>query len=64
MPCSQRRCPMSNFLQVKKAVGNKATLEQIWDSTLYHLHDLPFAEDLNDMQDVFTPFKNKVKCIG
>lgn len=44
-------------------MGHKARVEQIWDSTLYHLHDLPFAEDLNDMGDVFTPVKNKVSSI-
>jgi hypothetical protein len=36
-------------------------LELLWGSTLYHKDDLPFAEGLRDMPDMFTPFKDKVR---
>merc|ERR1711871_195838 len=47
---------------IKPAAGGK--LIRIWGSTLYHLDDLPFDEELNSLPDVFTPFRNKVesKC--
>lgn len=47
-------------MQLKRALGSKARLERLWDGTLYHPADLPFAENMNDMPDVFTPFRNKV----
>lgn len=31
------------------------------DATLYHRDDIPFAKDLKDMPDTFTPFKEKVE---
>lgn len=40
-----------------KRAGGK--LELHWGSTLFHKDDLPFAEDLGNMPDVFTPFKQK-----
>ncbi|KAI7840945.1 hypothetical protein COHA_005375 [Chlorella ohadii] len=46
--------------KVKSAVaaaGGK--LELWWGPTMYHLDDLPFREDLSDLPDVFTPFKQK-----
>ena len=52
-------------LQVKRAVSGKAGLEQFWDGTLHHRSDLPYAEDLHDLQDVFTPFRNKAStCLA
>jgi deoxyribodipyrimidine photo-lyase len=30
-------------------------------NTLYHLEDLPFRRDFQDMQDTFTPFKERVE---
>jgi deoxyribodipyrimidine photo-lyase len=49
--------------QVKSAVGAAGgKLELHWGSTLYHLDDLPFkSADLQDLPDVFTPFKQKVE---
>jgi deoxyribodipyrimidine photo-lyase len=47
--------------QVRNALSGKAKLESLWGHTLYHPDDLPFDNDLSDMQDVFTPFKNKVE---
>ena len=46
-------------VQLKRALKGKGQLQIVWDSTLYHKDDLPFS-DLNDMPDVFTPFRNKV----
>lgn len=42
-----------------KAAGS--TLELHWGSTLFHIDDLPFKDldNLSDMPDVFTPFKQK-----
>lgn len=46
--------------KVKSAVGAAGgKLELWWGSTMYHLDDLPFREDLKDLPDVFTPFKQK-----
>ena len=42
--------------------GNKQNkLIKIWGSTLYHRDDLPYADDLSDLPDGFTPFRNKVE---
>jgi len=49
-------------LQVERAVKGKASITRIWDGTLHELEELPFAEDLHDMPDVFTPYRNKVWC--
>jgi deoxyribodipyrimidine photo-lyase len=32
---------------------------ELWGNTLYHIDDIPFAKNLNDMKNVFTPFRNK-----
>ncbi|EEC49587.1 cry-dash from the cryptochrome/photolyase family [Phaeodactylum tricornutum CCAP 1055/1] len=39
----------------------QAKVQQIWGSTMYELDDLPFATDLANMPDTFTPFRNKVE---
>ncbi|GKY91217.1 hypothetical protein MPSEU_000094300 [Mayamaea pseudoterrestris] len=39
----------------------RAKLQQIWGSTMYELTDLPFDENLSNMPDTFTPFRNKVE---
>ncbi|KAG7670913.1 hypothetical protein Ndes2437A_g04546 [Nannochloris sp. 'desiccata'] len=47
---------------VKSALKGKGSkLELHWGSTLFHIDDLPFKdlENLSDMPDVFTPFKQK-----
>jgi deoxyribodipyrimidine photo-lyase len=38
--------------------------ESVWGSTLYDLKELPYQDDLIDMPDTFTPFRNTVekKC--
>jgi deoxyribodipyrimidine photo-lyase len=33
----------------------------IWGSTMYDIQDLPYAKNLQDMPDTFTPFRNKVE---
>ena len=38
-----------------------ATCEPVWGGTLYEKKDLPFAADLADLPDVFTPFRNKAE---
>lgn len=47
--------------KVGKIFGSK---DAVWGSTLYDLDDIPYAEDLYDLPDTFTPFRNKVekKC--
>ena len=50
-------------MQVKSALGSKAHLERVWDGTLYHIDDLPFNSNMNDMPDVFTPFRNKASLL-
>ncbi len=41
--------------------GMRGSLQLQWGSTLYHIDDLPFADTLVDMPDVFTPFRTKVE---
>ena len=36
-------------------------LQTVWSGTLYERNDLPFRDDLSDMPDVFTPYRNKVE---
>ena len=42
----------------------RAQLQALWGPSLYHLGDLPFAQDLADMPNVFTPFREKVEKKG
>jgi deoxyribodipyrimidine photo-lyase len=44
--------------------AHKASLQALWGPTLFHLDDLPYGGELQDMPDVFTPFRDKVekKC--
>ena len=39
----------------------KTKIQSVWGSTMYELNDLPFGEDLGDMPNTFTPFRNKVE---
>ena len=48
------------------AVANKVTRlfsksHAVWGSTMYDKDDLPYAKNLQDMPDTFTPFRNKVE---
>lgn len=45
----------------KKILENGGLLKTFRGNTLYHKDDLPFADDLSDMGDVYTPFKNKLE---
>lgn len=49
-----------------KSLSPDTKLKLMWSNTLYHKDDLPFYpnQELRDMSDVFTPFKQKVedKC--
>jgi deoxyribodipyrimidine photo-lyase len=47
--------------KVNKVFGSK---EKVWGSTLYELDELPYDDDLGDLPDSFTPFRNQVekKC--
>ena len=54
---------LATLVQVKRALGDKAKLERIWDSTLHHPADLPFSQDMQDLPDVFTQFRNKVIAV-
>ena len=47
-------------VQLKRALKGRGQLQIVWDSTLYHKDDLPFG-DMNEMPDVFTPFRNKAR---
>lgn len=44
-----------------KKIFPQSKLTQIWGSTMYDLPDLPFDNDLQNMPDVFTPFRTKVE---
>lgn len=53
---------------VEEILGNKygprspsASVTQVWGTTLYNLHDLPFGGSVKDMPDTFTPFRTKVE---
>lgn len=39
---------------------DKALLHTLWAATLYHRDDLPYAS-LQDLPDVFTPFRKAVE---
>ena len=56
----------SEELEVDAAIrsalpAGAATVEPVWGGTLYEKKDLPFAADLADLPDVFTPFRNKAE---
>lgn len=39
-----------------------AELSEVWGGTLYHLADLGFSNHLQDMPDVFTPFRERCEA--
>lgn len=45
---------------IKRAIAPSSLLP-LWGGTLYEKEELPFAADLSDLPDVFTPFRNKVE---
>ena len=50
---------------VKSAIKNtnkNNKLQTVWGSTMYHKDDVPFALDMSDLPDGFTPFRNKVEA--
>lgn len=56
----------SEELRIERRVASalrdaRGSLKPLWSTTLYHLDDLPFDDDLRDLPDVFTPFRNKVE---
>ncbi len=46
---------------VKKTLGDKGRLYMVWGNTMYERDQLPFRPDMSDLNDVFTPFRNKVR---
>jgi deoxyribodipyrimidine photo-lyase len=48
--------------KVREAISGRARLQKLWGHTLCHIDDLPFAQNLSDLSDIFTPFKNKVEA--
>ena len=47
---------------VRSRLGQRGRLQLLWGNTLFHADDLPYAPDISDLPDVFTPFRNKA-CI-
>ena len=62
--CSEEKAVAKAVRAALKLHNSKATMEEVWGSTMYDLDDLPFNEDLENMPNTFTPFRNKVekKC--
>jgi deoxyribodipyrimidine photo-lyase len=50
--------------EVKQSLPKDSQFLELWGYSLYHLEDLPFKPDFSDLQDTFTPFKEKCerKC--
>jgi deoxyribodipyrimidine photolyase len=46
---------------VRRAVKGRAQLQTLWGPSLYHIDDLPFAQGVGAMPNVFTPFREKVE---
>ena len=48
---------------VRARLGGRGQLRLLWGNTLFHADDVPYAPDMADLPDVFTPFRNKVSSI-
>jgi deoxyribodipyrimidine photo-lyase len=46
---------------IRAKLGQRGRLQLLWGNTLFHIDDLPFAPDMADLPDVFTPFRNKAR---
>jgi deoxyribodipyrimidine photo-lyase len=57
----EERDAVTSVRTMLKKHCSKGTVHTIWGSTMYDRADLPYADDLHDMPDVFTPFRNKVE---
>ena len=48
--------------KVRAAISGRGRLRTVWNYTLYHVEDLPYAADLADMPDTFTPARKKIEA--
>ena len=44
-----------------KIANPKNAMRTVWNSTMYHVDDIPFNADASDVPNGFTPFRNKVE---
>ena len=49
---------------VRASLAGRGELQLRWGNTLYHKDDVPYAPDMADLPDVFTPFRTKVSSSG
>lgn len=47
--------------RVRQALTGRAELEYCWGITVCHKDDLPFRQDLRDLPDTYTQYKNKLE---
>jgi deoxyribodipyrimidine photo-lyase len=60
-PLKEERDAVKEVQDVLKRHNPKARVSTVWGSTLYELKDLPYSEGLQNLPDVFTPFRTKVE---
>lgn len=48
--------------RLRSAIRGRGRLRTVWNHTLYHIEDLPYAADLADMPDTFTPARKTIEA--
>ena len=48
--------------KVRAAIASRGRLKTIWGHTMFHIDDLPYAEDLSDIPDTFTPCRKTIEA--
>lgn len=48
--------------KVRAAISSLGRLKTIWGHTMFHIDDLPYAEDLSDLPDTFTPCRKVIEA--
>jgi deoxyribodipyrimidine photo-lyase len=63
--CKEEKDVAKSVMTAVKALTGKINFQSIWGSTMYELKDLPYdtKNNLQDMPDVFTPFRTKVEKV-
>jgi deoxyribodipyrimidine photolyase len=48
--------------KVRAAISSRGRLKTFWGHTMFHIDDLPYASDLSDLPDTFTPCRKTIEA--
>lgn len=48
--------------KVRSAISSRGRLKTFWGHTMFHIEDLPYAQNLSDLPDTFTPCRKTIEA--